>query len=78
MMQTLVALHKLHKAIEHSIKTGKPVALELDGEVSHTLLDNLAFALGHSFSWVELEEGGWRLDGKGELGAFTLTLTKGF
>ncbi|MBL4772037.1 MAG: hypothetical protein JKY61_13070 [Planctomycetes bacterium] len=71
MKQTLVTLHE---AIELAIKTGEPVPLELDADVGHTLLDNLAFSLGHSFSWVVLPGGGWRLDGAGEQGAFTLTL----
>ncbi len=71
MKHTLVTLHK---AIELATKTGEPVALELD--VDRPTLDALAFTLGCSFSWVELEEGGWRLDGNGEGGEFTLELVR--
>ncbi len=62
MKQTLLALKE---AIELAIATGEVVELKVDPGMSHTLLDNLAFALGYSFSWVELPGGGRRLEGEG-------------
>ena len=70
MKQTLLALHE---AIELSIKPGKPVPLHVDED--QRLLENLTFTLGCSATFVELPDGGSRIEGKDERGnAFTTEL----
>ncbi|MDF1838128.1 MAG: hypothetical protein P1V35_09690 [Planctomycetota bacterium] len=69
------SLDALHDAIDRSTTSGETVPLDL--EVDHTTLEALATELGCSITFVELPEGGSRIDGKGPSGEFTLRLVKG-